>query len=98
MKNSSDPACPPVGVTYTITGTGELVIFSMISRVELTSPPGYSSRSTQLAHWCAPPDQLRVKCIPSDGLDRVVHHDFDNLTPRRRSAERNPQNANDNSN
>ncbi len=40
MKIPAEPACPPVGVTYTITGTLELVIFSMISRVELSRPPG----------------------------------------------------------
>ena len=40
MKIPAEPACPPVGVTYTITGTVEVEIFSMISRVELTIPPG----------------------------------------------------------
>jgi hypothetical protein len=51
IKIPADPACPPVGVTYTITGTDELEIFSMISRVELTIPPGVFISINTALQW-----------------------------------------------
>src|SRR5262249_20177600 len=47
MKIPADPARLPVGATYTMTGTGEAGIFSIIARGEGTNPPGvFISMST----------------------------------------------------
>lgn len=46
MNVPADAALDPVGATNEATGTSELWIFLMISRMEVSSPPGVSMCNT----------------------------------------------------
>ena len=48
-KNPALAARPPLGVTYAITGTGDVTIFEVISRLASISPPGVFSRMSTAA-------------------------------------------------
>jgi hypothetical protein len=45
-KTPAEAAREPGGETYTITGTGDSSMLLIMLRIELSSPPGVSSRTT----------------------------------------------------
>ena len=63
-----------------MTGTGEATIFSMISRVESTSPPGVFISIRTAWSWLAAADsQGAANVFGGDGLDGVVDRDLQDV-------------------